>query len=120
LDRRAGAATARRSTTEDWIQQTALEVIQQRWPGVSALELGSGRNETGNVWARWLFAHLLYREARLPKRHVADTVAWRSTSTLAAAMKALDSDVATNRVRAREFNEVVTRFRELVEKASPK
>jgi len=99
---------------EDRIQEAALCSIARLWPGVGLRELQSHCREWQRVFARYCFAHLLAREAGLGRRSVAELIRWRSASSVAAALNALDDECATNRGHARQLREAVTLFRELL------
>ena len=70
----------------------------------------------GQVWPRWVFVHLLMREAGLSRRIVIDLLNWRSGGTLVSALKALDRDCAQNRKRAQQLADAVALFRQLLQK----
>jgi len=93
-----------------------VSCVTQLWPGVGLRELRSHCKEMHLVWARWVFAHLLIREAALSRRIVIDLVNWRSGSTLVSALKALDCECAQNRKRAQQLVDAVTLFRQLLQK----
>jgi hypothetical protein len=101
---------------EDEISKAAVSCVTKLWPGIGIRELRSHCREMDQVWARWVFVHLLIREAALSRRIVIDLVNWRSGAMVVYALKALDCECAQNRKRAQQLADAVVLFRQLLQK----